>query len=437
MKKHKKIRLAYQFFCEVEKESRVFTLNEVASYVGWNVQTVNTYRTKRWHMFLEIREKGYLCKGVTSISEEIFIRMHSQKLETYGEVLRPRFTPEIDLLIDKSRESALLAIQIYNNPLASFRAYGYIVHMIIAYTSLFHAIFEKGGIDYWHKDKEGSPIHIDSDLRYWELDKCLDRYYSGQTTPETANLKLFIGLRNQIEHRSVPLLDSDISGLCQALLFNFEKLMSKEFGDYFALGQELAIALQLTEFSNLRKLALRKIQSKYYKDIHDYINSYRSHLPNEISGSQDFCFRAFLIPIIGNHAQSSDIAIEFVHYDPTNPDEMALYEKQVAFIRQRLVKIPVADQGKLKPSIVVQQVRLRTGVDFKINHHTNAWKLYSVRTATASPETCDIKYCQFSEPFNTVIYTQAWVDLLCDKVQDSEEFNRIKNYRPNTVTTPS
>lgn len=431
MRKHEKIRLAYRFFCQAEKESRVFTLNEISSYVGWNIQTVNTYKTKRWHMFLEVQDGGYLCKGVSSISEEIFVKMHSQKLETYDEVLRPRFTPEIDLLIDKSRESALLAIQIYNNPLASFRAYGYIVHMIIAYTALFHAIFEKGGIAYWYKDNEGNPKYTDGDFRYWELDKCLDCYFPGQTTPETANIKLFIGLRNQIEHRFIPLLDSDISGLCQALLINFEKLILKEFGSYFVLGQDLAISLQLTEFTNLRRLALRKIQSAYYKDVQDYINSYRNHLPDEINQSQDFCFRAFLIPIIGNHAQSSDIAIEFVRYDPNNPEEMAIYEKQVAFIRQKLVKIQVADQGKLKPSDVVKLVKARTGVDFKTHHHTNAWKFYNVRSSPPSPETCNSKYCQFSEPFNAVIYNQAWVDFLCEKVQDPNEFKLIRNYRPS------
>ena len=43
--------------------------------------------------------------------------------------------------LEKSRDSALLAIETYNKPAIKFRSGGYIVLMVIAWTSLFHAIF--------------------------------------------------------------------------------------------------------------------------------------------------------------------------------------------------------------------------------------------------------------------------------------------------------
>lgn len=56
-------------------------------------------------------------------------------------------------LVFKSRESALLAVSIYNNPQTIFKTYAYIVNMCIAWTSLFHAIFEKRKIKYfYHKN---------------------------------------------------------------------------------------------------------------------------------------------------------------------------------------------------------------------------------------------------------------------------------------------
>ena len=44
-------------------------------------------------------------------------------------------------LIKKSRESALSAVQIFNNPNILFKSETYIVLMIIAWTYLLHAYF--------------------------------------------------------------------------------------------------------------------------------------------------------------------------------------------------------------------------------------------------------------------------------------------------------
>ncbi len=425
--KNAKVKSAYNFFCKVEDENRIFTLQELMDITGWSESTVSTYLTKKWEKFLEPKEHGYICKGIKSISEEIFLRIQSQKSDPFANVLRPQFTPVVDILIDKSREAAMLAIQTYNNPFMSFRVHGFIVQMIIAYTSLFHAIFERKSIPYWYLESADIPKKNDGDFRYWELNSCIKEYYQGLTTPETSNLKMFIELRNKIEHRFAPVLDSEISGYCQSLLFNYEKLLIHEFGEYFGLGQHLAIALQLSEYSPQYRQTLQHIQAKQYQEIKNFIHSYCHALPEQITQSQDFCFRAFLIPIIGNHKNSANIAIEFIKYDPDNPEEMAIYEKQVALIREK--QIQVADQGKLTPKQVVELIKQRTGIDFKISHHTNAWKLYKIRENQPKPETCKSQFCQYSVPFKQVIYTQAWVDYLCKKVKDPQEFERIRTYR--------
>ncbi len=426
-----KVKEAYNFFCKVEDEKVVFTLQELMDVTGWGESTVKTYLNKKWQKFVTPQEHGYVCKGIKAHPEETFIQIHSQKTDPFTNVLRPQFTPVVDTLIDKSREAAMLAIQTYNNPFMSFRVHGFIVQMIIAYTSLFHAIFERKATQYWYLESNGTPKKIDGDLCYWELSSCIKEYYHGQNTPETSNLKMFIRLRNKIEHRFAPVLDSDISGYCQALLLNFEKLLIKEFGEYFALGQHLAIALQLSEYSPQHRQTLHHIQAQQYKEVRDFIHDYRHALPEQITQSQNFCFRAFLIPIIGNHRKNSDVTIEFVKYDPDNPEEMAMYDKQVAFIREK--QIQVADQGKLIPKKVVALVKQRTGIDFSINDHTKAWKLNKIRTTPPKPETCNIQYCQYSEAFSQVVYTQAWVDFLCEKIQDTQEFEKIKTYRSATI----
>ncbi|HFD2289043.1 TPA: DUF3644 domain-containing protein, partial [Legionella pneumophila] len=46
-------------------------------------------------------------------------------------------------LIKKSQEAALAAIQLYNNPLITFKSESFIVLMNIAWTYLLHAYFRK------------------------------------------------------------------------------------------------------------------------------------------------------------------------------------------------------------------------------------------------------------------------------------------------------
>lgn len=51
-------------------------------------------------------------------------------------------------LIKKSREAALSAVQIFNNPNITFKAEAFTVLIIIAWTYLLHANFREKGIEY-------------------------------------------------------------------------------------------------------------------------------------------------------------------------------------------------------------------------------------------------------------------------------------------------
>ena len=57
---------------------------------------------------------------------------------------------KVSNLLEKAKESALLGVDIYNKPKTSFRAGGFVVLMCIAWTSLFHAIFEKQRVKYFY-----------------------------------------------------------------------------------------------------------------------------------------------------------------------------------------------------------------------------------------------------------------------------------------------
>jgi Protein of unknown function (DUF3644) len=423
-------RRAYNFFIDAEQQNKTFTIEDVCLASGWSESTVRTYRSKKWFFFLDtVGEEWRVQNFSAQITNEIvFLRIHNQKANLASNLFRPSYSEKVDRLIDKSRESCLLAVQIYNNPLISFRTPGFTVQMIIAYTALFHAIFEADGKDYYYKNEDGTPKVIDGDSYAWDIGECIRYFYGENTTPERENLKFCVNIRNKIEHRFIPELDLTFSGKCQSLVMNFEKLLVQQFGSFFALGKNLALALQFSTYENVQTEALRATYKDEYEQIRKYADIYEDALPEEVLQSASYSFRAFLIPKIGNHAKSSDIAIEFVKYDPDNLEDMKQYKKQVGFIRDR--QVGVANPGTYTPGKVVEAVKQRTGKMFTMSDHTKAWKMCQVRPKDRKkPESCKQKYCQLDKAFDQFIYTEEWVKFLCEKVSDPDKIAEIRGFR--------
>ncbi len=220
-----KLKKSYTFFVKKENESKSFKIDELVQITGWSKSTLKTYFSKKWDNYLTKKHDVYFVSGVAKLSEEEYLRHMSQTQKNYTDFTKPRFDIEVEKLIIKARESALLALDIYNRPATSFKSEGYIVIIVISWTSLLHAIFQKQNIDYYYKEKDGSKKIIDGDEKAWELSECLKQYYGDNETPITLNLKFLIGLRNKIEHRYVPTIDMQVVGECQAALLNFDDLL--------------------------------------------------------------------------------------------------------------------------------------------------------------------------------------------------------------------
>jgi len=133
--------------------------------------------------------------------------------------------------LEKARESALLAVEVYNKPAVSFRSAGYVSLMVIAWTALLHAIFVRRDQMPYYRHKNGRFVKVDGEFKHWELGECARHYWGEDNGNATRkNLEFFIPLRNKIEHRHIPALDASIFGECQALLLNFDALLGFEFG---------------------------------------------------------------------------------------------------------------------------------------------------------------------------------------------------------------
>ena len=340
---------------------------------------------------------------------------------------------EVKTLIQKARESAMLAVETYNRPTASFRSGAYVVLMAIAWTSLFHASFFRRKIKpFYRKSKSQHYVKLDGELKRWELKECLQQFYKDDNPPVRKNLEFFIGLRNKIEHCSLAQLDPEFFGECQAMLLNFESTLTSEFGARYAIHGGLSFTLQFSKDGPQKSSApTGKSQQRTFKAVKRFVDAFRSGLSTEVQDSLEYSFKVYLVPKMGNHASGDAVAVEFVKYDPAKPEEMKQYEKVVAMIKPKEVR--VANRGLLKAGQVAAEVSKKLGRKFSLYDNMLCYQHFNARPkkGASDPSSCDIRYCQYDDLHKDYGYNPAWVVFLAEKLSDPATYALIilKNKR--------
>lgn len=431
-KRLQRIEQVYELFTEKSRTGQTMTFDEMVASTGWKPNTVRTYLRKQWESF--VRE---VSPGIYEVSPEVqtypldvFIRINSQKFRINKDPFKPKLTQRTEELISKSRESALLAVQVYNNPMMGFRMPSFIVHMIIAFTALFHAVFEEANIDSFYKDAEGQPLpREDGQPKLWDIRECIKRYWGDDHPATRKNLELFVALRDEVEHRYAPVFDPLMSGECQALLLNYERIVVEEFSPYYSLGANISIPLQISSYSNKEQLnAMRELQRHDYKILKDYVQSYRDALDPNIYTDPEYSFRVFLVQVPANRDKTADMTMEFIPYNESTREQIDALERGRTLIKTRTV--PVANQGTYRPKDVVKVIQ-EVEPRFRMHEHTLAWKYFGVRQSGLSATGCKTEYCQYDEPHRDYVYTQKWVDLLTKAVTNSAKYDELRSYKPD------
>lgn len=154
---------SYRFLLAKEHAKEAFTVDEAVEAIGWKKATVTTYINKKWANFLTQDGKGFYVKDVSAYQEEHYVRMMSQNRRVSSDPHKPLFELEVERLVVKAREAAMNALDSYNRPNTIFRSEGFTIMMVIAWRSLFHAIFEQRGTSYVYLNNDGTPKTIDSE----------------------------------------------------------------------------------------------------------------------------------------------------------------------------------------------------------------------------------------------------------------------------------
>lgn len=413
-KDRERLKRAYDFLTERYRGGHAFHLDELAVYAGWKPGTVRTYPSKQWEDILEkVGPRTYeIREAFERYSFEVFANLNSQKQAANKDPFKPLLPPNVERLVRKARESALAGVQIFNSPTFEFKTPSFLVHMVIAWSSLLHAIFEEREIDYWYKEPDGSHLIRNGHRVHWDLSRSIKCFFSEMPNEAVKkNLELFIELRNEVEHRFAPEFDLDFAAECQACLLNFERQLVESFGEYFSVGARVYVPLQLSRSSSTAKIAaLRELHCDDYLALRERLNVFRASLTEEVYASQDYAFRVFLVPKPANRESSSDMTLEFLNPADIAAEDLSELQNKIALIKTK--EVPIINQGYFKPSQVVAQVQA-VEPKFRDHEHVLAWKAFKVRPPNgADPKDADPKYCRYDAPNKQYLYTSAWVDKL-------------------------
>ena len=267
-------------------------------------------------------------------------------------------------------------MRVYNDPVAGFRTETFIVLMVIAWNSLFQAILERDGVDYYVREPDGKQVLIDDRAKVLDTGELALKAVSGEDRRARAiriNLDFFLGLRHQIAHRYLPALDNEVTAEAQAMLLNFENLLAAEFGNEAALGDRLAVPLQLSGFRGPDSLrSLRSAQAQLPVDVQGYLRRHRAEVDDEILRSSEYALPIFFVPVAANRERSADAVVRFIRPGEVTAEiEEALQQLAVVTKPKR---VPVVSADLLRPSEVVNLVKERLPFRFTSDTHQRAWK---------------------------------------------------------------
>jgi hypothetical protein len=308
--------------------------------------------------------------------------------------------------LKSSIESAMLAIEVYNKPLVTFKSESFIVLMCIAWTKALHAYLKKNKKSIYTTD------HVLGKLpKTLSLRESINKIEILSQAVKN-NLDFFIEIRDQIvhAHQDSSIIDAKIFGQCQALIFNFEHFIENNFSRDSGFPSGFNFALQLSKgFSEDQWNSIRKKLSREAGDVATFIDLYRDNLDGSIRQSQEFSFKAALIPIVSNSGKGSDFKILF---NNSGVSQESL-EKFIVLEKQK--SIAVINPGKLLPGKALKKIKDKTGLGINQHHFTAIQFVLSIRETKHDKKDylaskTNTKYCHYDEPVDKHLYTEDFVD---------------------------
>jgi hypothetical protein len=271
-------------------------------------------------------------------------------------------------LISKSREAALSAIRIFNDPMTQFKSESFIVLMIIAWTYLLHAYYRQKGVEYRYHQIKGRNKRFDRTKRgaykYWDLERCLNTDESPIDKDAANNLRFLIGLRHEIEHQMTRALDNYLSARYQACALNYNTYIKQLIGKKHAIDDQMTYSIQFVQLAE-EQASGPSPATEIPARLQAYIADFDSGLNHDEFNNPRYAYRLLFHKKLVGRAGQADKVVEFL--DPNS-------EAAKAIDKEFWVKKEV-EKPKFLAKDVVTAVRAAGFKDFRTQpEHLRLWK---------------------------------------------------------------
>jgi Protein of unknown function (DUF3644) len=341
------------------------------------------------------------------------------------------------VMLEGAIDEAVLAVDLYNQPVRPRRLEGFLVHMHIAWLYLLHAEFRRAGVDIRYHLRNGRLDRVDGEPKTWDLAKCVKEKWP-DAGPVRKNLELSIGLRNKVEHRYHKAIDLAATGYAQAQLLNFEQELTATFGEKYSLGEQLRFPIFVGFITAFGKVQIDRLRRELPRDTRDFIAGFESDLDASITADQRYEFRITLVPKLGPKSEA-DSAMTFVREDELTEEQRRtlrdMGREGTVIVREQMR--PVSGAGHFKPKEVASLVQARIPYKFSTNYVSRAWRALECRppAGDAHPERTDERYCVYDQPHRDYVYTPAFVDKLVRETGTAEKFRAFLDLEPRPKST--
>ena len=318
-------------------------------------------------------------------------------------------------LIKKSQESALAAIQIFNNSLINFKAETFIVLMVIAWTYLLHAYYKREGIDYRYFDTVGKRKKYlrtkYGAYKHWDLERCLADKNCPLDAVVQNNLQFLIGIRHEIEHQMTNRIDNYISAKFQACCINYNGAIKQLIGEKYGLDKTIPIALQLFSFGE-QQIDQLKNKPNLPKNLIDFVADFEDGF--ELISDPRYSYRVIYIRDNVNHPNQADSAYTFVNENFQEGKK----------IQEVLIKR--VSHKEISERDLVKKIKAMGYQKFSETAHRNFWK---TRWSTAQIRNS----CSEAGRYGKIFYKTMWIwfeDTWLPEVKKYCEANKERYINP-------
>jgi len=271
-------------------------------------------------------------------------------------------------LVAKSREAALTAIRVFNDPQVSFKSETFIVLMTIAWTYLLHAYCRGKGIEYRYF-KQGPKRKVfdrtkHGAYKHWELEHCLNDERSPVDRDTSNNLRFLIGLRHEIEHQMTRSLDAYLSGRYQACALNYNNYVKKLFGKRVGIDQQLAYSIQFMELTE-EQVTGPKPEATIPERLRAFVAEFDGALTHDEYNSPRYSYRLLFKRKLVNRPGQADRVVEFI--DPES--DLAKTIDKEYWVKKEV------ERPKFRPTDVVNAVKKAGFSKFRVTpEHSAMWR---------------------------------------------------------------